>query len=288
MRLVLLVPLAAAVLPSGCYLAHERGGGAGDASIDAWRTDTGPRRPDADANLPDADAAACERVDGFRRCDDACPLPCSGEDGRCSIGAQVCRGSILEQGDGCFHSGAFTQYCTGAWLCATNTQRPTLDAGLETEAFHGACMPSSFCTDAPRAGMAVACVYSDGTPFVTGPPPGACPTSSGATNCGGVCGDALCVGICLGVSDDRRYGLCVDTPVACWEEDATMAHNRLQLANCETRTGASCACLVPSPQRLDPTGVHERGWPVPTEACEAYASENPGHARCVDGDWNPV
>lgn len=270
----------------GCYCSHSR---EVDAGGDEVRPDAAPdagRDASGDAG-PMLDAEACERVSGFRRCDFACPLMCSGADGRCSIPAQVCRQTFPGEGGGCAASAAVSAYCSGDWLCATDTEADD-DPGY---AFGGTCMPQAFCTEAPAAGMHVACAYSDGTPFVDGPPTeGVCPAPSrpDVLNCGGICGEAHCSQDvpCRGVSEDRPYGICVHTGGHCLEESPTN-HFALDVG-CPEEYGERCVCLVPSPQALDPDGMFERGWAVPITACLDYAAHNPGHARCVDGAWNAI
>ncbi len=201
--------------------------------------------------------------------------------------AQVCRWPFPEEGDGCTVSDGLSGGCRGDWRCATNTERAP-EPGIT---YSGTCMPQALCTEAPAAGMHIACRYSDGTSFVDGPrTDGVCPPSvPNVPNCGGVCGDTPCTGElarCLGVSEDRNYGICLRTGGFCWEE-SDGNHFALDV-HCPEDYGERCVCLVPSPQAIDADGEYERGWAVPITACVDYAAHHPGHARCVDGAWNPI
>lgn len=272
----------------GCYLSHERIDAGPDATVDTLDEPADAARVDmATDGGPMIDAASCQRIDGFRRCDFACPAMCSGADGRCDYSAQVCRRDFPEQGVGCFTESFSDRYCIGGdWYCVTNTAVSVPDAGPFTYTFSGTCMPIDFCRDAPAAGMNVACVYSDGLPFVDGPPAGSCPPTVDpmARPCGGACGSELCPDqeFCMGVSEERAFGVCASGALCAQELVGMPGGNDLSLQSCSLVTGESCACLVPTPQHLDVTGRFERGWAVPSAACRAYASSFPGQARCVD------
>jgi len=135
--------------------------------------------------------------------------------------------------------------------------------------------------------------------FVTGPPVlDVCPPSNLAFQfCGGPCVGVICPeegGVflnrsCLGLSDNRAFGVCGrSSGLNCSQRGG----NHLPFLACdEAQFGAGippepCACIVPRPQAegLDA----EMGWPVPLSVCRTYRELNPGHADCVDADWNPV
>ena len=271
----------------GC-MDHERPDDGG--MIDAPQFDGAPDDAPTDARRPgDAwriDAAACATVASFRRCDGDCAGACDGVVGRCDFYADVCRLELIEQGPGC--------ECAGSWMCATNSQHLPPDAGASTPPFQGTCMPIEFCQAAPLAGLPIQCVFSDGTPFegslATGPCAAVGPSTQG---CGHGCGDTLCAADrgerCIGVSSARASGLCTLTTGFCEQEaGGGPSGNGLVLGACAASYGETCGCLVPTPQRLDPTGAHERAWPVPVSACRAYAAAYPATTRCVDGDWAPL
>jgi hypothetical protein len=292
-RIAVLVALAAFGLAgcAGC-LAHEVppdvGDDAGDAGDDTNALDTGPAiDSDLDAG-PMIDAASCERIDLFRRCDQTCPVMCSGADGRCDYAGQVCRRDFPEE------TGGF--YCAGSWLMAGRTDDGGLGGAGDT------CMPIAFCHDAPAAGVRVECVYSDGTPFVNGPASGTCPTATTSVPpCGGACGDTPCAidatGArpgCVGVSETRSYGLCLRGDGYCQQDPSARFLTTDALSTCPGTYGVTepCACFVPTPQNLPQTSdagvTYETGWAIPLSVCHAYATDFPANVRCVDAAWNPI
>jgi hypothetical protein len=149
------------------------------------------------------------------------------------------------------------------------------------------------------------CVWSDGTPVVTGHPDVPCPASVSrdAPFCGGACGYVACpetpggTGVfgpsggsrsCLGVSDQRGYGLCVWSDWRCTSEWQRARPDLIEdwFDQCsDAYRGQPCACMVLEPASAD--GV-ERGSFVLASACTAYAAAHPGTVRCRDAQWNEL
>ncbi len=152
-------------------------------------------------------------------------------------------------------------------------------------------MSLEFCHALPGAALAAdRCIYSDGTPFVTGPPPGVCAASPrpDLPYCGGACAESACVhpNDCLGLSDTRSFGFCGGAAVANCRRNLGSMQNETVLRICRSAYGADCACVVPVPQAegLD----DEIGFAAPRDLCLDYRSHHPDHARCVAADWSDV
>ena len=88
-------------------------------------------------------------------------------------------------------------------------------------------------------------------------------------------------GPCVGVSEDRAYGVCAFHAAQCQEGNEDL--NRVVVGNCTAELGRPCTCIVLSSSRTD---VPEVGHPVELEACRAYAGVFPS-VKCVDADWAP-
>jgi hypothetical protein len=186
--------------------------------------------------------------------------------------------------------------------------------GTEGAEFSGSCMPVEYCLAAPEAdpplSAPVKCVYADGTPLVTGPPPGECPVDdahSRAPFCGGACGRSrLCpwyevslleqgYGACVGLSDDRSFGVCalpnrrcvIDPDVVVELPDGTTINeNEWTLGGCDAVMDESCVCMKTLPVPGPPAVEH--GFAVPVSACLTYAAHHPGLVECLDAHWNPI
>jgi hypothetical protein len=150
--------------------------------------------------------------------------------------------------------------------------------------------------------MPLDCVWSDGTPVVTGHPEVACPpsVSPNAPFCGGSCGYVACPEVagggydilsprggsrsCAGVSDQRGYGVCL------WSDTRCVSNLPLEVREdwfdqCrDAYRGQPCACMILEP----PVEGVERGSFVLASACTAYASAHPGTVRCRDAQWNEL
>ena len=289
------VGLIAALCTAGCYASHTRPAGAADSGLDSGhaRRDASDARTDAgsvDTGLwSDADAAIdCGHVAGFRRCDEACPLPCEGPDGRCHDWIGVCRPRHPSgRDDDCSFSPIGGPYVFTGNPCAIRTGTGTSDG----DAWVGIGMPVEFCLAAPDAGLPeFTCLYSDGTPLVTGPPPADCPPSDPINPfCGGSCGTAVeCPfgpgrpASCIGLSDTRSHGVCMVDPAYCRADAVGTFWQGRILEVCAEKVEGECACMVPRPQAFPETEV---GFPMLRSACAAYRARFPDSVVCVDAEW---
>lgn len=300
--LALLLP----IVLSGCYASHRRsspadageegglqrdGGGQFDGSVrDGDVPDAG--RPPDDASA-DGGGGDCPRVAWFRRCDAVCPVPCTAVDGPCYDHIGVCRlRESVGRADRCVFGPS-----VGAFTFSGNPCAAWEGDGSEDDAFEGVGMPVEFCLEARDAGLPpFECVYSDGTRVVSGPPSGACPSSSDPRSpfCGGPCGsgEVLCPddrsggpGACVGVSDIRGHGVCAgDIVVASPRVDASSRSTFLEW--CAGRVGGECVYLILRPQAFPVD--YEIGYPVLRDACTRYHALFPDSTACVDADWNEV
>jgi hypothetical protein len=269
----------------------------------------------------DYDESVCGCVAGFRRCD-TCEERCPFGFG-CGSVRQVCRARELDGppsfSDGCrfrVDRSASSAFVPGGTYCSTGMPCVVLEGsdGTEENEFSGSCMPIEYCLAAPEAdpplSAPVKCVYADGTPLLTGPPPGECPVDDAhprAPFCGGACGRSrLCpwyevslleqgYGACVGLSDDRSFGVCgfsrrrcvPDPPeVTGAESIGVYDANDLLLLTCELEMEEPCVCMKTLPVP-DPPAV-EHGFAVPASACRTYAAHHPGLVECLDADWNPI
>jgi hypothetical protein len=254
------------------------------------------------------DEALCGCIAGFRRCDtcEGCP-----PNYWCNR-VQVCRSRELSTfSDGCWFSvdDPHGTYCATGMVCAV----PSSLQGTEDSPFLGSCLPLEYClavSDAdPPLATPVKCVYADGAVLVTGPPPGECPQADEDPRdpfCGGACGrERLCpwyegdaldwgYGDCVGLSDDRSFGVCAYPRWRCLEDftvievpDGTQfSGNEFALGRCEQAMGGPCACMhtLPTPE----ASAAEHGFAVLESVCRTYASHHPGLVVCRDAWWNPL
>ena len=297
MRLPLRCLVLLAVLAAGCSCGevHQRDAGADAPGPDVLWDDGG-----TDAEATDGGEALdgeCERIAGFRRCDDRCPVPCTAATGRCQPIIGVCAGAPGEPSSSCqFTPTTAGEYCTTGGPCAASvplaTMCPAAVPGGPPLTYCGPCMPAEFCIASRGAGLPpFQCVWSDGTDVVTGPPAGSCPPSPDGVNpfCGGSCGAIDCPAVssyhgCVGVSDVRNFGVCEVIAQRCNETD--VPRTLALLSTCASATGQACACLVPSPL---PAGTTTRfGFPVLRSMCLAYRGHFPGNADCVDESWTTI
>ena len=286
------VPGIACFLAVACYQSHT---GGADASI-------GPTDAGVDGNIArdgsvvgDADASGweCSRIAGFRRCGEACPTECTASDGRCLDSLGVCRPRPFpSDDDGCNLRPELGYYPFTGRPCAIYG-----GTGSSGDPLRGVGMPPEFCLEAPGAGLDVRCIWSDGTPVLSAPPPGTCPPSDPRNPfCGGSCGeDPVCPiggagdpGSCVGVSAHRPHGVCVYRGVFCSndpERDPLFGTARL-LEACSAELGDDCACLVLRPQ-VFPVD-YEVGFPMLRSSCTAYRELFPGGTSCVGADWSEL
>ena len=282
-------PVLATLVTAGCYRSHTGaldgagqpdGGRDGGGSFDARRDSS--FRPDASGPQ---DASECERVAGFRRCDEACPLPCTGLDGPCRQFGVCVRRHESGADDSCHFREWGGSYPFTGRPCAIYS-----GSGAAGDPWNGVGMPPEFCLAAPGAGLDIECRWSDGTRLVTGPPPGDCPASDPRDPfCGGSCGDEICPGNgpCVGVSDTRSHGVCGRGIPFCWEGNADHFGQQTILDACAERFGGDeCACLVLRPQGF-PSEL-ESGWPMLGSACRAYRDRFADGSRCVDARWRTL
>jgi hypothetical protein len=256
-----------------------------------------------------ADEAACGCVAGFRRCDDR-ESDCGSCDGTtfetCEHSAGVCRGPDFDENgepvtDSCavyLEGAGRARYCETGFHCVVNE----VELADEDGPWEGVCMPTEYCEalsslDPPittRIG-AVSCIYSDGTPFVDGPPsePACPPSNPSYPFCGGVCGegdpcvvttvDSQFVTPCVGVSESRSFGVCAQGQSACRQGE--LEFNDTQLFGCELIAAEPCSCMELLPPR-EGTPRHARI--VPLSVCRSYASYHPGLVECLDSEWNSI
>ena len=296
---VVIITFALALL-SGCNCGETH---SPDAGMDA------PRPPPVDSAIDGAvdtrfpidfvGDAGCERIHGYRVCGERCLAPCTASEGRCLTSLGVCFGP-RGTGYGCDYTRWGGSYCGDGRICAPVTGEFDIPEASD-DGLQGACIDADFCADLPTLGLGSSqCQYSDGTMFVTGPPAlDVCPPSNPALQfCGGPCAGVICPEEggaflnrnCLGVSDNRAFGVCGRSDGLNCRQG--WSFNGPLLEYCRSRIGKTgapdeaCGCIVPRPQAegLDA----EMGWPVPLSVCRTYRDLNPGHADCVDADWNPV
>lgn len=159
----------------------------------------------------------------------------------------------------------------------------------------GICLGTDYCREAYAAGLTdVACVYSDWTEFVDGPPEvEACPPAPDelAPFCGAACSEDGCPyhnhGLwggewhfsCVGVNEERGLGICAfGGRNGCAEGSPGYA------ATCEAFYGRPCACLR---QRLGDGTLDERGFVTMASSCLAYRAMYPSGVECMNPEtWS--
>jgi hypothetical protein len=282
-RVSALAPIATAIYLVSCGAAHDV---ETDAAIDA---------PTVDAST----TATCELVAGrYHKCGADCPYMCTAADGPCDPQVGVCvptptirtaTGSA-EHAERCDFNAARggLDYCSTGYPCAATRpigagcSWPSTDAA---PAFCGTCVPQDLCLAARSSGLdSFECVWSDGTPVVTGSPPGGCPTALSPNQpfCGGSCGLVNCPpvpGRCVGVSDQRAFGVCETGIGRCQEDDPTATEQSLTFCTGGLGHGSRCRCLYLMPQ-ASPAG-HRGGIVVLAGICEAYQAAFPANVECM-------
>jgi hypothetical protein len=287
--------VALGLLASGCYLFHgtpEEDGG----RVDAGRVDAGSR----------ADAGSCPTLGGYRRCGEACPVECPRDEGQfCHEWTGVCREfppNAIEEPRG--HDGCslgmdgdvvgdvpHARYCWSGGICAIRAV--TLD---DPSYLNGLCLGEAYCREVPFTELGNRCVYSDGTPYVDGPPEvESCPpaTDERTPFCGGPCGacpywdpgpfyNAEWKVSCVGISEARGLGVCTMSPYAC------RPGGGLAVA-CENPTlhwSAPCACLL---LRQPDGSFNDWGFTTFESSCRAYRDLYPGEVECMEpAEWAPL
>lgn len=280
------VPFAQIVITvflAACSASHDLGT---DAAVDALA-------PDAPT------AATCDLVAGsYHKCGPDCSYTCTTADGPCDVAVGVCvptptirtsTGSA-DHAERCDFNAARggLDYCSTGYPCAATLPLGsgcTWPSTPDAPAFCGTCVPQDLCLAARDAGLdSFACVWSDGTPVVTGSPPGACPPSVDAQQpfCGGSCGLVNCPpvpGRCVGVSDQRAFGLCETGIGRCQEDDPTATEQSLRFCTGGIGHGSPCRCLYLMPQAS--AAGHRGGIVVLPHVCEAYQAAFPANVECM-------
>ena len=270
------------------------------ADMDATFADAGPPSADGgpgpmvgDSGRPTAmdDAGGeCDTLGGFRVCgpESGCSRDCPLET-ECREGLRVCRPAMRDsdgRGDACEFELDTVGLTSIGWTGNPCAVLGSAQDGTDENPYSGVGMPPSYCTAAIDAGLDVRCVYSDGTIYRNGPPATSCPVpfASGVAFCGGACAGAECprtwdrgqhAHSCVGLSDDRGYGVCAFGRHRCDPGNVSS-----QLDECEGWYGRPCSCLVPLPSPVD-----NLGFPVLQETCQRYVEDYPEHVRCMDRSW---
>jgi len=278
--------------------AGDSGADAGDSGVtDSGRLDAGPQD--------------CSEINGFRRCD-RCAEPCPPRSPGspyilgCADTLGVCIDRhTWEDGtkgsDGCRFSRSYLSpaaYCSVDDVCAVSGGDGTSDS-----AYGGLCMPADFCVEAldhPDL-PDFQCLYSDGTPVLTGPPAVTCPSNIADEEpyCGGACAGVECPLTlfthyagdmfpeqhrlsCLGLSDARGFGVCAYKSVV---RSSTDFQKRSALEGCARDQGAPCALMTfntAAPGFLDSAAV------IRLDVCRDYRSRNPSTIECRRQDWTAI
>lgn len=248
------------------------------------------------------DLAECGDVAGFLRCD-RCPDRCPGGT-TCVEGLGVCRARHPSgNDDGCHFMltddaprAARELPFTGLPCAAAATSAPGPDG-----VFRGLGMPAEYCMAAAAAeGLPPQrCIYPDGSDVVTGPPAIQCSGHQELMRvCGGACGEARCFGTvgesgslhvsrCVGLSDERSFGICSFRRLRCSPNNAPQLLSECENAHSAWWSGFEpCACLV---SRSQPGAVPgPLGFVAPAGACSKYQALFPGSVECRDAHWNLV
>ena len=283
-----LVALALALPAGGCYLFSTGGDGGPDAAAGLDASADGAR----DASLPlDAE---CLSFGANRLCGELCPLPCP--EGFSCWDPEV-RQICTDQG---LHDPRGREDCSvdvraGGDFCYSGRYCPAYEAGFDPAGGSGGtCVDEGYCAWARERGLGVQCRYSEGQPYVNGPPDVPCGAGAvpGAGFCGGACGDTCAVtavftmdpAACVGLSEERGFGVCAPFSFRCAPdlvpEDTLMECERRILS-----PGATCACMLlpgPLPEYAD------HGLAVARQTCLAYQRYFPDQVRCVDETWTDL
>lgn len=262
--------------------------------------DAEPRR---DSGLGDACTVA-----GFARCDGEC-----GQDQdycRRNVLHHYCIGGLclpLDAGEcGYLGSTSYPFFCANDSTCV-----PDATWGA------GACVPEGLCDAARAEGYELPCIWSDGTPRVTGAPVdvSTCPSApyAGTPFCGSPCGDCppftetarggRAFSVCVGRSDLRGLGICAVSYAGGSPEPASQCvrgvwgpsdvctdppDSPFGPQTVPELEDTTCVCVVfRSPDH--PDGLGDDGFVTSIEGCRGYRERYPGVVECVsDREWNVI
>ena len=268
----------ALVLPaSGCYLFSTGGDGG----------------PDAAAGRD----AECLSFGATRLCGEACPLPCP-EGFSCwePEVVQFCLEDFPDDPRG--EEWCVVDVSLGGGFCYSGRYCAVPEAGFDPRGSDGPCVDEGYCAWARERGLGVQCRYSEGQPYVDGPPDVPCGTGAmaGAGFCGGACGDTCGLdplwprfrpAACVGLSEERGFGVCAPSSLRCAPPSPETS-----FLECGRRVAPTspfpfdiCACMLlpgPLPEYAD------HGWAVARQTCLAYQRYFPGQVRCVDETWTDL
>lgn len=245
-------------------------------------------------SVPGDPTGACGGVGCYRRCD-TCDDPCPG-------GTRCNHLSYCAPGSATTYPARDNRSCRIPlrdfellWGAGCASGRPCASATEESDPFYtGSCVPVQTCVEARASEPPpFTCLYPDGTPVVTGPPETTCPMSDPRDPfCGGACPWRACdqlhatfsfaipVGDCIGLSDQRGFGLCRVSAATCSEE-----YPIREEFDCVEMLGDACVCMVlPG----SPAGDANVGSPVLENACRRYRELYPDHVECMSDEWTPL
>lgn len=280
----------ALMLVPGCYASGTPDGGssAADAGDGAVRFDGTVR---FDGSVPDDAPPECFIYGDLRMCGSSCPHPCPADRSWCG-GDDICYSGEEEECRVSLEGGG--TFCASGGFCAADEVRWRLMGRTG-----GRCFSESYCRYLQDGGgdPERRCRYSEGQPYVDGPPDVPCGTGAWPEGpfCGPTCGacpanlwDPNTPPGCVGVSEERGFGVCAPYPWRCSPEGGV---NERALMQCETRLTAlggwsRCACMLFEPPG-DPAFA-DHGWPVAAQSCLAYRDHFPGQVRCMDASWNEL
>ena len=233
---------------------------------------------DDDATPADAgftgDVGSCDFVGPLRACAPRCDDPCAAGSS-CIFDLGLCLPAPVDEQPG-LDTCALAEgdleprqhYCWGADAFCAFTAPPG-PVGVRT----GTCVPRALCDDVP-SDRPFECVYSDGLPYESGPPPyeGECAGEPRFGFCGGPCGDCMPSNrfddwrFCVGLDETRGVGVCAVSERRC---DVFFPQAGLG-------RDPDLACLLTR-------GEREPGWIVRMDTCRAYRERFPA-VSCLDAN----
>ena len=144
----------------------------------------------------------------------------------------------------------------------------------------------------PPIETTIQCYYWDGTEVVSGPPEAAeCPPpyDERSPYCGGPCEPCPELSTCVGLSEERTFGVCLFEPRdGLWGlvadcDRGRPDYNRATIATCSDFYDEPCVCMTTTPWRV---GWTERGAAMPASLCRDYSNLQRG-VECLKFDWEP-